>query len=63
MCFCGILPAYPINILIGKSPKRFNSLQAENLKTKRRLSNAQSSSGLQKGTVPVNTAASTIKKE
>lgn len=45
MCFCGILPAQSINILIRKSPKLFNSLQAEGLKTKRELSNVQPSSG------------------
>lgn len=63
MCFCGILPAQSINILIRKSPKLFNSLQAAGLRTKRKLSNVQSSSGLQKGAVPVNTAVSIIKKE
>lgn len=62
MCFCGILPARSINTLIRKTQKRFNSLQTESLKTKRGSGHAQSSSGLQKGPVPANTAASVIKK-
>lgn len=62
MCSCGILPARPINILIRKTQKLFNSLQAKSLKTRRGLSNAQPSTGLQKGPAPVNTAASVIKK-
>lgn len=63
MCFSGILPVWPINILIRKSQKLLNSLQAESLKSKRGLSSAHSSSGLQKGTVPVNTAASEMERE
>lgn len=63
MRFCGTLPVWPINILIRKSQKLFNSLQAESLKSKRGLSNAHSSSGVQKGTVPVNTAAPVMEKE
>lgn len=63
MCFCGLLPARHINILIRRSQKLFNSLQAESLNTKKGLSNAQSSGGLQNGPVPVNTATSVTKKE
>lgn len=58
----GIWPAQLINTLIRKTQKLFNSLRAQSLKTKRGSSNAQSSSGLQKGPIPANTAASVIKK-
>lgn len=63
MCVCGLLPAPHINVLIRKSQKLFNSLQAESLNTKKGLSNTQSSGGLQNGPVPVNTATSVIKME
>lgn len=49
--------------LIRRSQKLFNSLRAGSLKSKTGFSSAHSSSGLQKGTVPVNTAASVVGKE
>lgn len=54
LCFCGILPVWPINTLIRKSQK-LTHYRLRGLKSKRGLSNAHSSSEIQKGNVPVHT--------